>query len=25
VAPQREWFETDYYKVLGIRQDAPDK
>ena len=25
MAPQREWFETDYYKVLGIRQDAPDK
>jgi molecular chaperone DnaJ len=25
VAPQREWFETDYYKILGVRSDASDK
>ena len=25
MAAQREWFETDYYKVLGVRQDAPEK
>jgi molecular chaperone DnaJ len=25
VAPQREWFETDYYKVLGVAEDADDK
>jgi molecular chaperone DnaJ len=25
VAPQREWFETDYYKVLGVSADATDK
>ncbi len=25
VAPQREWFETDYYKVLGVSQGATDK
>jgi len=25
VAAQREWFETDYYKVLGVPQDADDK
>jgi molecular chaperone DnaJ len=25
VAPQREWFEKDYYKVLGVAQSAPDK
>lgn len=25
MAPQREWFEKDYYKVLGISKDASDK
>jgi len=25
VAPQREWFETDYYKVLGVKQEATEK
>ncbi len=25
MAPQREWFETDYYKVLGVSADATDK
>ncbi|MCU1488845.1 MAG: dnaJ [Acidimicrobiaceae bacterium] len=25
MAPQREWFETDYYKVLGVAQDAGEK
>jgi molecular chaperone DnaJ len=25
VAPQREWFEKDYYKVLGVSQGATDK
>ena len=25
MAAQREWFEKDYYKVLGIKSDAPDK
>jgi molecular chaperone DnaJ len=25
VAAQREWFETDYYKILGVRPDAPEK
>ncbi|MDA8290910.1 MAG: molecular chaperone DnaJ [Actinomycetota bacterium] len=25
MAAQREWFETDYYKVLGVSQDADDK
>ncbi len=25
MAPQREWFETDYYKVLGVAQDASEK
>ncbi len=25
MAPQREWFEVDYYKVLGVRPDAPEK
>jgi molecular chaperone DnaJ len=25
MAPQREWFETDYYKVLGVKADAPEK
>ncbi|MGP8162290.1 MAG: molecular chaperone DnaJ [Acidimicrobiales bacterium] len=25
MAAQREWFETDYYKVLGVRPDAPEK
>ncbi|MEO0493293.1 MAG: DnaJ C-terminal domain-containing protein [Actinomycetota bacterium] len=23
--PQREWFEKDYYKVLGVAEDASDK
>lgn len=23
--PQREWFEKDYYKVLGVAEDAPAK
>src|ERR1700677_1131045 len=22
---QREWFDTDYYKVLGVAQEATDK
>jgi molecular chaperone DnaJ len=25
VAPQREWFEKDYYKVLGVAADASEK
>ena len=25
MAPQREWFETDYYQVLGVRPDTPEK
>ncbi|HEV2362539.1 MAG TPA: DnaJ domain-containing protein, partial [Acidimicrobiales bacterium] len=25
MAPQREWFETDYYKVLGISDGASEK
>jgi molecular chaperone DnaJ len=25
VAPQREWFEKDYYKVLGVDSSASDK
>ncbi|HLI00596.1 MAG TPA: molecular chaperone DnaJ [Acidimicrobiales bacterium] len=25
MAPQREWFEKDYYKVLGVPQSATDK
>jgi molecular chaperone DnaJ len=25
MAPQREWFEKDYYKVLGVSDTAPDK
>ena len=25
MAPQREWFETDYYSVLGVSSDASDK
>jgi len=25
VAAQREWFETDYYKVLGVGKEATDK
>jgi molecular chaperone DnaJ len=25
VAPQREWFETDYYAALGLTSDASDK
>ncbi|MGH9297483.1 MAG: molecular chaperone DnaJ [Acidimicrobiales bacterium] len=25
MAPQREWFETDYYKVLGVQPEAPEK
>jgi len=25
VAAQREWFETDYYKVLGVSQEASEK
>src|SRR6476620_4301840 len=24
MAPQREWFEKDYYKVLGVPQAATD-
>ncbi|MGI8983209.1 MAG: DnaJ domain-containing protein, partial [Acidimicrobiales bacterium] len=24
MAPQREWFEKDYYKVLGVPQSATD-
>src|SRR6266699_3031988 len=23
--PQREWFEKDYYKVLGVPEEATDK
>ena len=23
--PQREWFEKDYYKVLGVSESASDK
>src|SRR5258708_4810116 len=23
--PQREWFETDYYKVLGVSPEADEK
>lgn len=23
--PQREWFEKDYYKVLGVAENAPEK
>ena len=23
--PQREWFEKDYYKVLGVKEDAAEK
>ena len=23
--PQREWFEKDFYKVLGVAEDASDK
>ena len=23
--PQREWFEKDYYKVLGVPETATDK
>jgi molecular chaperone DnaJ len=23
--PQREWFEKDYYKVLGVKEDAVEK
>src|SRR6266513_3433183 len=23
--PQREWFEKDYYKVLGVSEEATDK
>ena len=23
--PQREWFEKDYYKVLGVSESATDK
>jgi molecular chaperone DnaJ len=23
--PQREWFEKDYYKILGIKEDATEK
>ena len=23
--PQREWFEKDYYSVLGVSQDATEK
>ena len=25
MAPQREWFEKDYYAVLGVPQTATDK
>jgi len=25
MAPQREWFEKDYYKVLGVSEQASDK
>src|SRR5437762_12001768 len=25
MAPQREWFEKDYYKALGVSQSASDK
>src|ERR1700724_2888327 len=25
MAPQREWFEKDYYKVLGVSETASDK
>jgi len=25
VAPQREWFEKDYYKILGVSETASDK
>jgi len=25
MAPQREWFEVDYYKVLGVAPTAPEK
>jgi molecular chaperone DnaJ len=25
MAPQREWFDTDYYSVLGVSSDASDK
>ena len=25
MAPQREWFDTDYYAVLGVSPDATDK
>ena len=25
MAPQREWFEKDYYKVLGVSDTASDK
>ena len=25
MAPQREWFEKDYYKILGVSETASDK
>ena len=25
MAPQREWFEKDYYKILGVSDTALDK
>ncbi|MGH9101961.1 MAG: molecular chaperone DnaJ [Acidimicrobiales bacterium] len=25
MAPQREWFEKDYYQVLGVSPDAPER
>ncbi len=25
MAPQREWFEKDYYKILGVSDTATDK
>ena len=25
MAPQREWFETDYYDLLGVSQSASEK
>ncbi|MGH9122184.1 MAG: DnaJ domain-containing protein, partial [Acidimicrobiales bacterium] len=25
MAPQREWFEKDYYKVLGVSDTTTDK
>ena len=25
MTPQREWFEKDYYAVLGVHEGAPDR